>query len=147
MEGGHGPEFMPETLQPTDDGFSEAKLSKAVEGKGMDTKQVKKRKPIIPTTRIVRSIRNPRPVRQRDLQPSRKEKIVKAYKKNSATIVELVALLNTIDGINLRQEEQVIVEIKEKQHMLTELLNALVLEQRNQLTEEAISKEAWNLIK
>ncbi len=150
MEGGRGPEFMPDVPEKTDDGFSETKSAKAVEGKGMDTKQVKKRKPVVPT-RLMRPLRTGRAVRQRIVVPSvavsRKEKIVTAYKENSTVIVQLVELLNTIDGANLRQEEQIITEIKERRHLQEELLNALILEQRHQLTEEAISKEAWNLIK
>lgn len=173
---GRSPEFSPEIPketpsksrldrekpEETDAGFSETKSAKVIEGKGMDTKQVlpagrqvKKRKPIISaTTRVLHPLRIPRPIRQRVVpstapitELSRKEKIVLAYKANADALLGLVDLLYTIDGSNFRQEEQALDEIKEKRHLQDELLHALVLEQRHQLTEEAISKEAWNLIK
>lgn len=160
---GRSPEFMPNNPEPTDDGFSEAKSAKAAEGKGMDTKQVKKRIPasrqgksvISRSSRLIRPVRTPRPIRQRvvpqttaePVELSRKEKIIRAYKQNATALINLAEMLNTIDGSNFRQEEQVLDEIKEKRHLQEELLHALVLEQRHQLTEEAISKEAWNLVK
>lgn len=150
---GRTPEFMPNMPEKTDDGFSEARSAKIVEGKGMDTKQVKKRKPVISSSsRILNRPGATRPVRQRvrvnqSIVVSRKERIVAVYKENSYAIISLVEQLNAIDGTNFRQEEQVIEEIRKRRHLQEELLNALVLEQRHQLTEEAISKEAWNLIK
>ena len=144
-----------EKIDPTDDGFSEAKSAKAIEGKGMDQKQGKKRKPVIGVSRIIRSVRQTGPARQRIGGPiapatfelSQKERIVKAYKENAEALLALVEQLKSIDGSNLRQEEHTLSEIREKKHLQEELLHALVLEQKQQLTEDAISKEAWNLIK
>lgn len=149
---GRSPEFIPNLPEKTDDGFSEAKSAKIAEGKGMDTKQVKKRKPVIPASSRLFSRGNPvsRPVRQRVVQPvdlSRKEKIVKSYQENAQALVALVEAYQHLDGTNLRQEEQLLLEIKDKQYIQEQLVHALVLEQRNQLSEETISKEAWALIK
>lgn len=150
---GRNPEFLPSIPEKTDDGFSETKSARVVEGKGMDAKQVKKRKPVIPgssrlTRQVVRTPRTVRPTVGNQVAPlSRKEKIITVYKENSLAIVGLVEQLNVLDGVNIRQEEQIIAEIKDRRHLQEELLNGLILEQRHQLTEEAISKEAWDLIR
>lgn len=152
---GRGPEFSPEIPEKTDDGFSEAKSAKTIEGKGMDTKQVKKRKPVVSGGgRLLRPLRIPRTSRQRVVgqisvvsELSRKEKIIQAVKINTDALLGLVELLRQIDGSNFRQEEQALDEIREKGRLQEELLHALLLEQRHQLTEEAISKEVWELIK
>lgn len=158
---GRSPEFSPEMPEKTDDGFSEAKSAKVIEGKGMDTKQVKKtlrhaqgKAVVSGGGRLLRPLRIPRTSRQRVVgqsspvsELSRKEKIIQAVKVNTDALLGLVDLLRQIDGSNFRQEEQALDEIREKRRVQEELLQALLLEQRHQLTEEAISKEVWELIK
>ncbi|HEX7042873.1 MAG TPA: hypothetical protein VF189_06485 [Patescibacteria group bacterium] len=162
---GRSPEYIPEISEessesvPTDNGFSESKISKIIEGKNTDNKQIvssnpqdKKRKPAVSRLgRILRPIKSLGQSRKRVIDESKKlslkEKIINAYKINSNELISLIDQTGNLDGKNIRQEEQLLDEIRQKKSIQEELLHALLLEQRNQLSEEAISKEVWNLIK
>ncbi len=108
--------------------YSEEEQAKVIEGSTVDIKQAgNKRKPLPSAL-------------------SRKEKIVAVYKRNLEKILQLVETISQISGKNYRQEEQIMEEIKSLRHVQEELLNALLLEGKGQLTEKSISQEAWNLI-
>lgn len=109
-------------------GYSEKEQAKVIEGTMQDSKQAgNKRKPV--STML-----------------PKKEKILNAYKKNLYKILHLVEIISELQGKNYRQEEQITEEIKDLRHLQEELLNALLLEGKDMLTEDSISKEAWNLI-
>lgn len=148
---GRSPEFSPKPQEKTDDGFSEKKLAKTAEGVGNDTSTVKKRKPVVVNTKQRTGRTAPGQslptVHLPLILPSRKEKIVTAYKKLTVEILPLLDQLSLLRGDNLRQEEQLVEEIKHKRHLQEELITALVLELKDQLSENALSKEAWDLVK
>lgn len=138
---GRSPEFLSSVQEKTDDGFSEEKLAKAAEGVSVDDSSLKKRKPASSLTRPLRL-----PVVRKRGEMSQKEKILSAYRKNSSEILRLVESLYALNGANIRQEEQIHAEIKQRRSLQEELVTALILEQKHQLSKETISKEAWNLI-
>lgn len=126
MDYERGPEYMPP--QPEmDAGYSEKESAQITEGSQQDLKTQKKRTPAVPVM-------------------TRKDKIIAAYKTNLDKIITLVESLSRLEGVNHRQEEQIVDEIKRIRHLQEELLNALLLEQKGILTEESISKDAWVLI-
>ena len=139
---GRNPEFLNSLPEKTDDGFSEKKLAKAAEGMSVDDGTMKKRKPASsPISRPFRFSAG-----RKGIELSQKEKIFLAYRKNSSDILRLVESLYALNGANIRQEEQIHGEIKRRRALQEELVTALILEQKHQLSKEAISKEAWNLI-
>ena len=142
MEGGRGPEFSSETkIEKTDKGFSEKRAARILEGKRMDNSQTKKRKPFVLQKQqkvIKRAARG---------QVSSREKIIAAHEKNAKALIELIKTLGLLAQGSIRQEEQLMVEIRARQKIQEELLNALVLESRGQLTENTLPKELQDLVK
>jgi hypothetical protein len=69
-----------------------------------------------------------------------------SYRKNLEKIFQLVESISVLEGKNYRQEEQIVEEIKSLRHLQEELLNALILEGKDMLSEESVSKDVWNLI-
>lgn len=108
-------------------GYSEEEQAQDIEAKAFDIKNMKKRKPM-PTA------------------VSRKDAIIAEYRKNTEAILQLVQSVYELNGANIRQEEQIVMEIKKLRELQEELLNALILEQKGMLTPESISKMAWDLI-
>lgn len=127
MDFERGSEYMPTPPPEMDAGYSEKASAQVTEGVQQDLKNQKKRTPAFSVV-------------------SRKEKIITAYKNNLDKIIALVESISRLEGINHRQEEQIVDEIKSIRHLQEELLNALLLEQKGILTEESISKDAWALI-
>lgn len=109
-----------------DSGYSEEEQAKIIEGTNQDTKQIgNKRKPLSTI--------------------SRQEKIMYAYQELTDSTAHLIQSLAQIHG-NERQTDLVMDEIKRLRILQDELLQMLLLEQRGELSEKTVSKEAWNLI-
>src|SRR5579872_1678373 len=100
MEVSHSPEFSPKVPETTDQGFSEKRAARVIEGKNTD----KKRKPII------------LPIRHTALTaPSQKEKILAAHEKNAKMFIDLIKTLGLLAKGSLRQEENLMEEIRKRQ--------------------------------
>lgn len=136
---GRSIEFAVPTPETTDNGFSEKRAARIIEGKKQDISQAK--------TRHSKSATFPAVGSNHAISHSRKERILLAYRQNSAKLMKLMQSIAELDGKNSRLEEGILEEVKERRALQEEFLNALLLEVKNQLDENAISKEAWDLIK
>lgn len=157
MEGGHGAEFeASKQIEKTEKGFSEKRAARILEGKRMDNAQVKKRKPIVfsakqkilkRAARVAKRLDQKTRKRAARLELSQREKILEAHEKNAKALIALIKTLGILAKGSERQEEQLMMEIRARQKIQEELLNALVLESRGQLSEDALPKELHDLIK
>lgn len=151
---GRSPEFLSKKPEITEKGFSEKRAARIIEGKQQDNSQVKKRKPIIvkqKTTRILSRLRlvpkNKSVKRAARVSLSLKDKILAAYEKNSEEIQRLMRSFSILLHSQFPASEQLMAQMRARQHLQEELLNALALEGRGELTEETLSKELVDLIK
>ena len=146
MEIGRGPE-VPIDTATTENGFSEKRAARIIEGKQQDNSQVKKSLPAgrhgKPVSAATQAVLN----RAARLQKSTKEKILAAHKKNADALIELIQSLNMLAKDSLAQEEQLMMQIRARHRLQEELLDALALETQGQLKEESLSKEIRDLIK
>lgn len=135
MEGSHSPEFSQKTPATTERGYSEKRAARALENS-----QVKKRNPfVLPIKQKVFS----RAARGR---VSAKDKILAAHEKNAKVLIDLIKTLGLLTKDSVRQEENLMEEIRNCQKIQDELLNALVLENRGELKEETLSQSVRDLI-
>ncbi|HYK08208.1 MAG TPA: hypothetical protein VEW42_01770 [Candidatus Eisenbacteria bacterium] len=146
MEGREIEIEIPSLPEKTDDGFSEKRAARILEGKRVDNSQVKKQQPptrlkplVLPKQKILK--------RAARVEVSRRERILSAHEKNAHAIIDLIHTLGLVAKGSVRREEQLMEEIKIRQKLQEELLNALVLEQRGDLVEDTLSKELQDLIK
>lgn len=135
-----------EESEKTDNGFSEKRDARLLEGKRMDNSQVKKAQP---TTRLKPVVLPKQKILKRAarVETSRRDKILSAHENNAHAIIDLIRTLGLVAKGSVRREEQLMEEVKKRQRLQEELLNALVLEQRGDLTEDTLSKELQDLIK
>lgn len=135
MDFERGTEIISNRESKKESSYSETEQAQVVEGSAMDVKQV-------PSVSSGQAGNKRKPI----ASLSQQDKIIAVYRKNSGKILSYVQSIYDLNGANPRQEEQIVEEIKRLRKIQEELLNALLLEQKGSLSQESISKEAWNLI-
>src|SRR5690348_3913875 len=151
---GRSPEFLSKKPETTEKGFSEKRAARIIEGKQQDNSQVKKRKPIPVKQKAARALSRLRLVpknksvkRAARMNISLKDKILAAYEKNHEEIQKLMHQFTILSQGSFPAAQTLMTEMRARQHLQEELLNALALEGRGELIESALSKELIDLIK
>lgn len=150
---GRSAEFLKPIPENTDKGFSEKRAARVIEGKHADNSQIKKRKLFVSTRQKtgssrIRIIQKGKTLtRAARTEKSLKEKIFVAYEKNSEEIQKLMRNFSVLSQGSFSATEQLMIEMRARQHLQEELLNALAFAGRGELTEDTLSKELADLIK